>query len=70
MSTSQTAIRFATIFFLLAGLLLLKKPVFGETGTSHAPRPVGQTITAPALKPVPSGVEYRIRTNFSHIEST
>jgi hypothetical protein len=47
MSTSRTAQRLATILFLLAGLLLLKKPVFGETtppvNTQHTLR----TIASP-----------------------
>jgi pimeloyl-ACP methyl ester carboxylesterase len=46
MSTSNTAFRFATILFLLAGLLLLKKPVFGQTAAPLATKPAGQTITA------------------------
>ena len=34
MSTSRTALRLITILFLLAGILLLRKPVFGQTPTS------------------------------------
>ena len=46
MSTSRKAQRLAAILFLLAGLLLLKKPVFGET-ISLAP-------THPAIEALPS----------------
>ncbi|MGD0446305.1 MAG: alpha/beta hydrolase [Edaphobacter sp.] len=46
MSTNRIALRFATLLFLLAGLLLLKKPVFGQTAASLATKPAGQTITA------------------------
>ena len=46
MSASNTALRFATILFLLAGLLLLEKPVFGQTAAPLAAKPAGQTITA------------------------
>jgi hypothetical protein len=45
MSTSRTAQRFATIFFLLAGLLLLKKPFFGETASLIHPQAAVQTST-------------------------
>jgi hypothetical protein len=31
MSTSSTTLRLITLLFLLAGLLLLRKPVFGQT---------------------------------------
>ena len=46
MSTSRAALRFAALLFLLAGLLLLKKPVFGQTAAPLATKPAGQTITA------------------------
>jgi pimeloyl-ACP methyl ester carboxylesterase len=45
MSTSRTVLRLATLLFLLAGLLLLKKPVFGQDSSLTA-KPVNQTITA------------------------
>jgi hypothetical protein len=38
MSTSRTALRLITILFLLAGILLLRKPVFGQTVTSAPTR--------------------------------
>ncbi|HTC76928.1 MAG TPA: hypothetical protein VK684_15210 [Edaphobacter sp.] len=31
MSTSSTTLRLITLLFLLAGILLLRKPVFGQT---------------------------------------
>jgi hypothetical protein len=31
MSLSRTTLRLITVLFLLAGILLLRKPVFGET---------------------------------------
>jgi len=31
MPATRAAIRFITLFFLLAGILLLRKPVFGQT---------------------------------------
>jgi hypothetical protein len=34
MSTSRTTLRLITILFLLAGILLLRKPVFGQTITA------------------------------------
>lgn len=38
MSASLIALRLVTFFLLLAGILLLRKPVFGQSFTS-APRP-------------------------------
>jgi hypothetical protein len=43
MSTNRIALRFVTLLFLLAGLLLLKKPVFGQTAAVLATKPVNQT---------------------------
>jgi hypothetical protein len=34
MSLSNTTLRLITVLFLLAGILLLRKPVFGETITA------------------------------------
>jgi hypothetical protein len=34
MPTSRIAVRLLTLLFLLAGILLLQKPVFGETITA------------------------------------
>jgi hypothetical protein len=46
MSTSPTVQRLAAVLFLLAALLLLKKPVFGETESLlHTPAAV-QTTTS------------------------
>jgi pimeloyl-ACP methyl ester carboxylesterase len=38
MSASRTALRLATLLFLLAGILLLRKPVFGQTITAAPTR--------------------------------
>ena len=38
MSTSRIAVRLLTLLFLLAGILLLQKPVFGETITAATTR--------------------------------
>jgi hypothetical protein len=38
MSTSRTTLRLITILFLLAGILLLRKPVFGQTTTAAPTR--------------------------------
>jgi hypothetical protein len=43
MSTSRTAQRIAAILFLLAGLLLLKKPVFGQAAFLVNSQPAIQT---------------------------
>ena len=45
MSTNRVALRFVTLLFLLAGLLLLKKPVLGQTAAPLATKPANQTIT-------------------------
>ena len=46
MSTYRVVIRIATLLFLLAGLLLLPKPVFGQVGEplpeSRSPKPISQ----------------------------
>jgi hypothetical protein len=34
MSASRTTLRLITVLFLLAGILLLRKPVFGQTTVS------------------------------------
>jgi hypothetical protein len=49
MSTHRVALRLATLLFLLAALLLLKKPVFGQTAATLATKPVNQTsvVTTP-----------------------
>jgi len=38
MSTSRTTLRLITILFLLAGILLLRKPVFGQPITAEPTR--------------------------------
>jgi pimeloyl-ACP methyl ester carboxylesterase len=43
MSASRTALRLAALLFLLAGILLLRKPVFGQA--VEPAKPVSQTIT-------------------------
>jgi hypothetical protein len=46
MSTSRTTLRLITILFLLAGILLLRKPVFGQPITT-APTRVSVVIASP-----------------------
>jgi hypothetical protein len=46
MSASRTTLRLITILFLLAGVLLLRKPVFGQT---NVPSP--QVAHPPAVSP-------------------
>jgi hypothetical protein len=49
MSTSSAMIRFATLLFLLAGLLLLRKPLFGQPTEPLPVKPAHQSInTAPS----------------------
>lgn len=61
MSTSHTVIRIATLLFLLAGLLLLRKPVFGQTTASSIAQPIIQTIsTSPLQLAKPSLHEYPV----------
>jgi hypothetical protein len=48
MYTNRIALRIAALLFLLAGLLLLKKPVFGQTAAPRATKSVAQTIVAAA----------------------
>ena len=40
MSVSRTTLRFIALLFLLAGLLLLRKPVFGEAITAAPTRSI------------------------------
>jgi hypothetical protein len=52
MPTSRIAVRLLTLLFLLAGILLLQKPVFGETITAAtAPFAVVQGPTCAATTP-------------------
>jgi len=46
MSTNRIALHFITLLFILAGLLLLIKPVFGQTAATLATKPVTQIIVA------------------------
>ena len=46
MSTNRIVLRVATLLFLLAGLLLLRKPVFGQATEPLPAKPANQTITA------------------------
>ena len=43
MSSSSAMIRFATLLFLLAGLLLLRKPLFGEPAEPLPPKATTQS---------------------------
>jgi hypothetical protein len=38
MSASRTTLRLITVLFLLAGVLLLRKPVFGQTNVNNPPQ--------------------------------
>jgi hypothetical protein len=59
MSTSRTVIRIATLLFLLAGVLLLRKPVFGQTTAQSPAKPARQTVIARPLELVKSSpLEY------------
>jgi hypothetical protein len=48
MSLSRTTLRLITVLFLLAGILLLRKPVFGQT---NVPSPQNQTAHPFAVSP-------------------
>jgi pimeloyl-ACP methyl ester carboxylesterase len=43
---SRTTLRLLALLFLLAGLLLLRKPLFGQSAVSLPAKPASQTITA------------------------
>ena len=53
MSTTRTVTRIITVLFLLAGLLLLRKPVFGQTiiaaPTHQFDAPSGRLIESPTI---------------------
>jgi hypothetical protein len=53
MTTSRTALRIITLLFLLAGILLLRKPVFGQPITAmptyQRDNPVSQLIESPTV---------------------
>ena len=62
MSTSNAVIRFATLLFLLAGLLLLRKPLFGQTAEPLPPKATNQSInTAPNRLPVGTAVQVSLK---------
>ena len=42
MSESRTTLRLITVLFLLAGILLLRKPLFGQTNVTSQPIRVAQ----------------------------
>jgi hypothetical protein len=42
---SRTTLRLLALLFLLAGLLLLRKPLFGQSAVSLPAKPASQTIT-------------------------
>jgi hypothetical protein len=53
MSASSTTLRLITLLFLLAGILLLRKPVFGQTN-----------VTSPQIRAAhPSASINRVRDN-------
>jgi hypothetical protein len=56
MSTSSAIIRFATLLFLLAGLLLLRKPLFGQPTEPLPAKPAHQSINS-ARFPVDTAVQ-------------
>ncbi len=53
MPASRTALRIITLLFLLAGILLLRKPVFGQPITAmpthQRDTPVSQLIESPTV---------------------
>ena len=60
MFTSRTVQRLAAILFLLAGLLLLKKPVFGQTTSLVNTQRANQITTPP---PAPASSFVLVKTN-------
>jgi len=66
MSASCTALRLITILFLLAGVLLLRKPLFGQTNLTPPPihlTPLGETPAGQYNR-----VGNRVSGNLLHIE--
>ena len=63
MSASCTALRLITLLFLLAGILLLRKPVFGQTKSTSR-----QVQVMTTLGEKPAGQYNRVRDNLLHIE--
>jgi hypothetical protein len=47
MPATRAAIRFITLFFLLAGILLLRKPVFGQTIAAPQDSQLIESVTTP-----------------------
>lgn len=50
MSTNHTVLRILALLFFLAGLLLLRKPVFGQATEPSPPKPTIQSIPAAATR--------------------
>jgi Flp pilus assembly protein CpaB len=58
MSTNRIVLRILALLFFLAGLLLLRKPVFGQATEPILPKSTIQTITAaPTRLPVDQAVQ-------------
>jgi hypothetical protein len=56
MSTNRIALRILALLFFLAGLLLLRKPVFGQATVPLPPKP-NTIIAAPTRLPVDQAVQ-------------
>lgn len=50
MSASHATLRFITALLILAGILLLRRPVFGQTTNLHQPVASG-TAAQPSIQP-------------------
>jgi hypothetical protein len=61
MSTSHTILRLLALLFFLAGLLLLRKPVFGQAPAPSPSKSTSQTINVHPLELAkPSPHEYPV----------
>jgi hypothetical protein len=67
MSASCTTLRLITILFLLAGILLLRKPLFGQTTLASPPTRATPLVDKPAGQY--NRVGNRVPDNVLHIES-
>jgi hypothetical protein len=64
MSASSTTLRLITVLFLLAGILLLRKPLFGQTNlTPQQIRALGDNTAGEYNR-----VNNRVPDNILHIE--
>ncbi len=54
MSASRTALRLITLLFLLAGVLLLRKPVFGQTNVTSPQIRVAHPFAHPPVTKIES----------------